>query len=82
MKNIKIESTLINITNDVFNAKDFKTAQQAALKHLEECKIKESDRLKMIDEISKMKNLNRLQSYCANSLLKYEGLGVGTKSND
>jgi len=46
------------------------------------------DRLKMIDEISKAKNLQHLQIYCANALLKYEGLGVGkpqsnkTESND
>ena len=44
---------------------------------LEKSGIKESDRLKMIEEISKAKNLQRLQIYCANALLKYEGLGVG-----
>jgi hypothetical protein len=79
MKHIKIESTLANITNDVFNAKDFKTAQQTALAHLEECKIKESDKQKMIEDINKLRNLEQLQFYCANSLLKYEGLGVGNK---
>ena len=79
MKHIKIESSLANITNDVFNAKDFKTAQQIALAHLEECKIKESDKQKMIEDINKLRNLEQLQFYCANSLLKYEGLGTGNK---
>ena len=79
MKHIKIESTLANITNDVFNVKDFKTAQQTALAHLEECKIKESDKQKMIEDINKLRNLEQLQFYCANSLLKYEGLGTGNK---
>ena len=77
MKHIKIESTLAKIANVVFETKDFKLAQQTAIEHLTESSIKESDRLKMIDEISKAKNLQRLQVYCANALLKYEGLGVG-----
>jgi len=88
MKHIKIESTLAKITNVVFETKDFKLAQQTAIDHLTESGIKESDKLRMIDEISKAKNLQRLQIYCANALLKYEGLGVGkpqsnkTESND
>jgi hypothetical protein len=77
MKHIKIESTLAKIANVVFETKDFKLAQQTAIEHLTESGIKESDKLKMIDEISKAKNLQRLQIYCANALLKYEGLGVG-----
>jgi hypothetical protein len=47
-----------------------------ALEHLEESTIKESDRLKMIQEITNTKNLERLQVYVANSLLKYEGLSL------
>ena len=87
-KRIQIESTLAKIANVVFETKDFKLAQQTALDHLEKSGIKESDRLKMIEEISRAKNLQRLQIYCANALLKYEGLGVGrpqsnkTESND
>lgn len=88
VKHIKIESTLAKIANVVFETKDFKLAQQTAIEHLTGSGIKESDKLKMIDEISKAKNLQRLQIYCANALLKYEGLGVGkpqsnkTESND
>jgi hypothetical protein len=77
MKRIQIESTLAKIANVVFETKDFKLAQQTAIEHLTGSGIKESDKLKMIDEISKAKNLQRLQIYCANALLKYEGLGVG-----
>ena len=50
-KRIQIESTLAKIANVVFETKDFKLAQQTALDHLAESSIKESDRLKMIDEI-------------------------------
>jgi hypothetical protein len=85
MKHIKIESTLAKIANVVFETKDFKLAQQTALEYLTESSIKESDKLKMIDEIFKAKNLQRLQIYCVNILLKYEGLEVdsltGTPKN-
>ena len=87
-KHIKIESTLAKITNVVFETKDFKLAQQTAIDHLTESGIKESDKQNMIEVISQAKNLQRLQIYCANALLKYEGLGVGkpqsnkTESND
>ena len=76
-KRIQIESTLAKIANVVFETKDFKLAQQTALAHLNESNIKESDKLKMISEISGADSLHRLQRYCANALLKYEGLGVG-----
>jgi hypothetical protein len=76
VKHIKIESTLAKIANVVFETKDFNYAKQVALEHLEESTIKESDRLKMIQEITNTKNLERLQVYVANSLLKYEGLSL------
>ena len=58
MKRIQIESTLAKIANVVFETKDFKLAQQTAIEHLTESGIKESDKLKMIDEISKAKIYN------------------------
>ena len=76
VKHIKIESTLAKIANVVFETKDFKLAQQTALEHLEDSTIKESDRLKMIQEITNTTSLQRLQIYIANSLLKYEGLSL------
>jgi hypothetical protein len=33
----------------------------------------------MINEVINMKHLHKVQLYIANALLKYEGLGVGTK---
>jgi len=82
VKHIKIESTLAKVANVVFETKDFKLAQQTAIEHLKESNIKESDKLKMIDEMSKFTNLQRLQSYCANALLKYEGLGIGNPQSN
>jgi len=76
---MKIVSTLDKIAEAVFTSKDLTSAQNIALTHLNESKIKESDKNKMIQEITNMKSLQKLQYYCANALLKYEGLGVGTK---
>jgi len=76
---MKIISTLDKIVEAVFTSKDLTSAQNIALAHLNESKIKESDKNKMIQEITNMKSLQKLQYYCANALLKYEGLGVGTK---
>ena len=76
---MKIISTLDKIVEAVFTSKDLTSAQNIALAHLNESKIKESDKNKMIQEITNMKSLQKLQYYCANALLKYEGLGIGTK---
>lgn len=77
---MKIISTLDKIAEAVFTSKDLTSAQNIAIAHLNESKIKESDKNKMIQEITNMKSLQKLQYYCANALLKYEGLGVGNKS--
>jgi hypothetical protein len=75
----KIVSTLDKIAEAVFVSKDLITAQNIAITHLNESKIKESDKNKMIQEITNITSLQKLQYYCANALLKYEGLGVGNK---
>ena len=72
-------STLDKIATQVFQAKDLTSAQNIAISQLNESTIKESDKNKMIQEISNIKSLQKLQYYCANALLKYEGLGVGNK---
>jgi hypothetical protein len=80
---VKIVSTLDNIAEQVFNAKTVDEAKTICLDYLKDSKIKESDRTKMITEISNMKYLHKVQFYIANALLKYEGLGLSNKpSND
>lgn len=75
----QIVSILDKIATQVFQAKTVDEAKTICLNYLQESKIKESDRLKMISEIEKMKQLSKVQMYIANALLKYEGLGVGDK---
>jgi len=75
----QIVSTLDRIATQVFESKTLDDAKKICLDYLKESKIKESDRLKMIDEIEKMKHLHKVQMYIANALLKYEGLGLNNK---
>jgi len=75
---MKIESTLTNITEQVFEAKALDEAKKICLDYLQDSKIKESDRLKMISEIEQMKYLHKVQLYIANALLKYEGLSLNS----
>ena len=76
---MKLTSTLDKIAEQVFEAKTCTDAKQIVIDYLNESQIKESDRLKMITEVTNMKHLHKVQLYIANALLKYEGLGVGTK---
>ncbi len=75
---MKLESTLTNIAEQVFEAKTVEQAKTIALNFLSESKIKEEDRKKMIIEIEKTKDLVRLQIYIANALLKFEGLSLNS----
>ena len=75
----QLTSTLDQIATQVFESKTLDEAKTICLDFLKESKIKESDRLKMISEIEKMKYLHKVQLYIANALLKFEGLGVGVK---
>jgi len=76
---MKLTSTLDKITEQVFGAKTCDEAKQIVIAYLNESKIKETDRIKMINEVTNMKYLYKVQMYIANALLKYEGLGVGNK---
>lgn len=77
-----IVSTLDRIATQVFESKTLDEAKKICLDYLKESKIKESDRLKMIQEIEQMKYLHKVQLYIANALLKYEGLGLSNKTID
>ena len=73
---MNIQSTLTKIAEKVFTAKSCDDAKKIALDYLNESKINEEDRVKMIAEIEQKKDLVKLQMYIANALLKFEGLSV------
>jgi len=73
---IQIKSNLDSIATDVFAASNATDAKRIFIDHVSNSRIKESDKIKMIAEASKMSSLLQLHRYTANALLKYEGLGL------
>lgn len=71
------ESTLTSITEQVWSAKTAQEAKTVIIGYLETTNVK--DKKKMIWDVSQLNNLTRIQFYFANSLLKFEGMGVGKK---
>jgi hypothetical protein len=73
---IQIKSNLDSIATDVFAASNVIDAKRIFIDHVSNSRIKESDKAKMLTEVSRMSNLLQLHRYTANALLKYEGLGL------
>ncbi len=73
---MKIESTLSSIAREVFAATNAVDAKRIFIDYVSSSHIKESDRVKMLAEASKMTSLLQIHRYTANALLKYEGLGL------
>jgi hypothetical protein len=73
---MKIESTLSSIAKDVFAATNVMDAKRIFIDYVSSSRIKESDKSKMLTEVSRMSSLLQLHRYTANALLKYEGLGL------
>ena len=73
---MKIESTLSSIAREVFAASNAVDAKRIFIDYVSSSHIKESDKQKMLAEVSKMTSLNQIYRYTANALLKYEGLGL------
>jgi hypothetical protein len=67
-------SKLAEITDAVFSATDFLSAQSLFISFVDGTQVK--DKNKMISEVKGMRTLPQLQRYTANALLKFEGLGV------
>ena len=71
---MKIESTLASIASLVWEAETAEQAREILTGHLAGTDVKDKD--KMIDDIQKLKTLEAIHRYTANSLLKYEGLST------
>jgi hypothetical protein len=69
---MKPESTLVSITEQVYRASTADQARTAMIEYLKGTRVKDRD--KMINEVSKLNNLVRIQQYFSNCLLKFEGL--------
>lgn len=76
---MKITSVLASIASLVWEAEDVDQAREIVTEHLAGTNVKDRD--KMIDDVQKLKTLEQIHRYIANSLLKYEGLGVGDRKD-
>ncbi len=68
------ESKLTEITETIFTATDFLSAQYLFISFIEGTKVKSKD--KMIFDVKQLRTIQQLQRYVANALLKFEGLSV------
>jgi hypothetical protein len=73
---MQLNSILNQVIQDVYNSKTMPEAKDHLIRLLDASKIKPTDKIKMIGELSKINTLTKLQFYATNALLKYEGLGV------
>jgi len=74
---MKLNSILSKCVQQVYQSKTLSEAQQHMTDLVSNSKIKETDKVKMLDEINKMPSLVKIQFYVTNAMFKYEGLGVG-----
>ena len=73
---MKYESTLTNITEQVYKATSLNEAKTAMVDYLKTTRVKHADT--MIRTATKIGNLPRLQEYFTNCLLRFEGLSVNS----
>jgi len=73
---MKYESTLTNITEQVYKATSLNEAKTAMVDYLKTTRVKDAD--KMIRTATKISNLTKLQEYFTNCLLRFEGLSVNS----
>lgn len=70
------ESTLNQVAQIVWGMRSLEEAREAFITHVESTKIKDVDRLTMVNNVNGIRSKSKLDLYLANSLLKFEGLGV------
>jgi hypothetical protein len=70
------KSTLNQVAQTVWGIRNLEEAKEAFITHVESTKIKDVDRLTMVNNVNGIRSKSKLDLYLANSLLKFEGLGV------
>ena len=73
---MQIKSIITTSIQDIYKATTVTEARQKLIGLLEQSKIKQVDKLKMIETATKLNNLNAIYQYATNAMFKYEGLGV------
>ncbi len=76
MSKFPIKSVFEQIANEVFTMKSISEAKEFITNFLEEKRIKHEDKKIILYNVSNCNNMNMLQRYIFNSLLKYEGMSL------
>ncbi len=74
--NYNFKSVLEQIINDVYKMTDVNEAKNFIENFLEEKKIDDVTKKQMLQNISEIKSMLKLQFYMTNSLLRFEGMSV------
>ena len=74
--NYNFKSVLEQITSDVYKMTDVNEAKKFIENFLEEKKIDNVTKKQMLQNISEVKSMLKLQFYMTNSLLRFEGMSV------
>jgi GTPase SAR1 family protein len=76
---VQIKSIFEQIAEQVFKMTDAIKAKNFITEFVTEKGINDNDKQAILDNIKNLKSVTQIQRYICNSLLQYEGLGVGVK---
>lgn len=78
---VKIKSIFEQIAEQVFKMTDPVKAKTFIVEFVNEKNINDDDKRTILNNIENLKSIAQIQRYICNSLLQYEGLGVGARKD-
>ena len=78
---VQIKSIFEQIAEQVFKMTDATKAKTFIIDFVNEKNINDDDKRTILNNIEKLKSITQIQKYICNSLLQYEGLGVGVRKD-
>lgn len=76
---VQIKSIFEQIAEQVFKMTDATKAKTFIAEFVTEKNINDDDKRTILNNIKNLKSIAQIQKYICNSLLQYEGLGVGAR---
>jgi ribosome biogenesis protein Nip4 len=77
----QIKSIFEQIAEQVFKMTDATKAKTFITEFVNEKNINDDDKRTILNNIENLKSIAQIQRYICNSLLQYEGLGVGARKD-
>ena len=78
---VQIKSIFEQIAEQVFKMTDATKAKTFIVEFVNEKNINDDDKKTILNNIENLKSIAQIQRYICNSLLQYEGLGVGARKD-